>query len=165
MANNKMSGNLLGLEINGQFISCELSCEFNFEADLRGASPVDAGRWKEWIPGVRSWNISLNAAMLIRMVGTGATTILNAFLTGEIINIRFATRRTDVPDFAIIGKAIVQNGSIIGGVNSLATWNTVLQGNGPFTIIVNENVQFALATDITETELLEDGNSNLIVGN
>lgn len=161
MANNKMSGNLLGLKINDTFISCEISCEFNFDADLRGASPVDAGRWKEWIPGVRSWNINLNAAMLMRMTGTGVNTILNAFLTGEKLSIVFGVRRTDIPHFSISGNAHVQNGNIAGGVNTLATWNTTLQGDGPFTVDIHD-VLTLLATDTLGTGILDDGGDNLI---
>lgn len=164
MANNKMSGNLLGLKVNGTFISCEISCEFNFDADLRGASPVDAGRWKEWIPGVRSWNITLNAAMLIRMAGTGVNTILNAFLMGEKVDVVFGVRRTDIPSFSITGKAHIQNGSIAGGVNTLATWNTTLQGDGPFTAQINENIVYAISTVLDDTEILQDGNGDIVVG-
>lgn len=165
MARNKMPGNLLGVQLAGSYISCELQCVFNFEADLRGASPVDAGRWKEWIPGVRSWNITLDAAMLIRMNGTGLNTILNAFLTGERIAVRFGTKNTaNVPSFAIVGNVYVQNGAITGGVNALATWNTVLQGDGPFTAEINENVVFAISTVLDDSEVLQDGNNNIIVG-
>src|SRR5690606_4114988 len=97
MASNKMSGNLMGLEINGMFIKCEQSCEFTYETDLRSASPVDAGRWKEYVPGVRMWGISLNAGLLFNAIGSGVDTVLNAFLTGELIEVRFMPKRLDIP--------------------------------------------------------------------
>ena len=33
MGQNILSGNLLGLEINGHFVECELSCDFNFDSE------------------------------------------------------------------------------------------------------------------------------------
>lgn len=136
MASNRMSGSLMGLEINGTFIKCELSCEFTYETDLRSASPVDAGRWKEWVPGVRSWSINLNAAMLMRMAGTGVDVVLNAFLTGEILNVRFVPKRLDVPHLEIRGKAFVRSGGINAIANTRSTWTTTLTGHGPFSVTI-----------------------------
>lgn len=159
-----MSGNLLGLEINGEFVPCEISCEFNFEAELRPASPVTSGRWKEWIAGVRTWSISLNAAMLLRMLdGASLPVVLNAFMTGELLGVRFMVRNTTFPNFILSGNALVQSGSIGSTVNVLAGWNTVLMGNGPFEAEINTNLVYVLATDDVGDELVEDGDLNLIV--
>lgn len=134
MASNRMPGNLMGLEINGKFVRCELACEFSFETDLRAASPIDSGRWKEYVPGVRSWSIALNASMLFQMIGSGLDTVLNAFMTGEIMDIRFVPKRFDVPHMEIKGKVLVHNGGVSAVSNARAGWNTVLAGNGPFTV-------------------------------
>jgi predicted secreted protein len=134
MATNKMPGNLLGLNINGSFISCETSCEFSFDAEMRGASPILAGRWKEVIPGIRSWSISLNAAMLLQAAGSNVLTVLNAFMTGEELTLRFSVKNFAVSDFVLSGKAFVQSGTISAPVNSGASWNTVLTGSGAFSI-------------------------------
>lgn len=164
MASNRMSGNLLGLEINGEFVPCEISCEFNFEADLRPASPIVSGRWKEWIAGVRTWSINLNAAMLLRMLdGASLPVILNAFMTGELMGIRFMVTNPAFPNFILSGNVIVQNGSISSTVNTKAGWNTVLMGNGPFEAEINTNLVYILATDDVGDELLEDGDDNLII--
>jgi predicted secreted protein len=162
MAQNRMSGNLLGLEINGEFVSCEMSCEFNFETDLRGASPKGVGRWKEVIPGVSSWSISLNAGMLMKMAGASVHTVLNAFLLGEIMIIRLRTRLYDhSPVFAISGQVYVQNGGISASVNARATWNTTLTGNGAFTFETNNHTEL-LATDAERLTIMDDGNGNFI---
>lgn len=133
-----MSGNIMGLEINGSFIRCELLSEFMFEADMRAASPVDSGRWKEWVPGVRSWNINLNAGMLIQMAGSGVDTVLNAFLTGELVGVRFVPKRIDVPHLEIKGTAFVRSGGISAAAFTRATWNTTLTGNGPFSVSITQ---------------------------
>lgn len=160
-----MSGNTIGLEINGEFVSCETSCEFSFEADLRPASPILSGRWKEFVAGVRSWSVNLNAAMLLRMLdGASVDTILNAFLTGAAMGIRFMVKDPALPNFIISGNVMVQSGSISAQVNTLAGWTVVLTGNGPFIIEVNTNLVYVLATNDVGDVLVQDGGNNLIIG-
>lgn len=159
-----MPGNLIGLEINGNFVSCEMSCEFNYEGELLPASPMQEGGWAEWIMGVKTWNISLNAGMLLRMMGTGLPEVLNAFLKGEKLNIRFGTNRVDMPNFLIVGKVWPGNGTISAGVNARANWNTTFKGDGPFTIEINTNTAYALGTGMKEREALQDGNKNIVGG-
>jgi predicted secreted protein len=158
-----MSGDLLGLEIAGSFVECETSSDFSFETDMRGASAVTSGRWKEVIPGLRSWSITLNAMMLLRMAGTGVNTILNAFLTGEKMGIRFMVKDPNYPNFIISGNAFVQSGTINGQARTKASWNTTLTGSGPFEVEVNTNMVFAISTNIDDTEVLQDGQENLTV--
>lgn len=165
MPTNRMSGNLLGVELNGEFVSCEMNCVFTFDAEMRGASPVTAGRWKEVIPGVRSWSIQLDAAMLIRQSGTSVGKILNAFMTGELMNVRFMSKvdPTTTPNFMLSGNAFVSGGSITGAANTKAGWSTTLTGSGPFVVDVNSNVLFALSTG-NENEVIGDENKNILVG-
>lgn len=130
MASNKLSGNIIGLEINGAFISCETSSEINFDTDMRPASPVDAGGWKSFIPGVKGWTMTFNAIMLIQSAPSNEATILNAFLAGSRIGVRFASKYLDVSTFEVTGYAYVQSGSILAGVNSNANYNATLLGDG-----------------------------------
>lgn len=162
MGQNILSGNLLGLEINGHFVECELSCDFSFESELLPASPNDSGGWKEFIQGDKSWSISLNAAMLIRQAGTSVNVILNSFLNGDIMNIRYMITDPNVPNFIITGKVYVLNGNISSAANVNSNWNTSLSGNGPFTVEVNSNITYLLATDDTGLNIIEDGNNKLI---
>lgn len=138
MPSNKLSGNLLALEIDGEFVSCETSCEFSFDNDLRGASATNSGGWKEWISGVKSWSISLNAAMLLASAPSDVTTILNAFLFGSRMRIRFRTRFPGMGSFLVVGYVYVQNGGVGASVNTNSTWNTTLQGDGKFSLTDTE---------------------------
>lgn len=163
MATNRMSGNLLGVKLNGQFIDCEMSCEFAFDCDLLPASPLDDGRWKSYISGIRSWNITVNAAMLMRMAGTGFNTILNAFYSGDLMAVSLTTKLQDTfPNMTISGNVRLRNGGLSASVNTLAIWNVTLEGDGAFITSINDNVQFAISTGIQD-ELIEDGNGNLVV--
>lgn len=129
----KISGNLLGLEINGNFIDCETSCEFTFEVEMRGASAVTSGRWREVIPGIRSWSVSVNAMLVLSSVGNNVDVVYNAFISGEMLGVKFRARPTSDEEFTISGNAFVTSGAISGPINALANFNTTLTGSGPFT--------------------------------
>jgi predicted secreted protein len=134
MAEQKIKGDLIGLNVNGVDIACETSSDFSFEVDMRAASAIKSGRWKEVIPGIRSWQMSVNANLLLASAGAGATDILNAVLTGEIMVLRFKTRDSIVPEFIIVGEAYVSNGSVSASVGTNANWNATFTGSGPFSI-------------------------------
>lgn len=138
MASNKLPGNLVGLKIGDTFVECEVSCEISFDVDLLSASPENAGRWKEYIPGVRSWSINLNAVMLLNMAGTALTKVLNAFLYGNTMSIKFSTKMpSDIDNFIILGKVHMKTGGLSASVNSTATWNVTLEGTGPMAVSYN----------------------------
>lgn len=141
MASNKLSGNLIGVEIDGNFVACETSCELNFEVDLLGASAITSGRWKEYISGIRSWNVSVNASMLVQSAPTDASTIINAFMSGARMKLRIRTKIPIIGSIVISGYVLVQNGNIGAGVNTTSVWSTTLQGDGPFSYGDTEQYQ------------------------
>lgn len=141
MPTNKLSGNLLGIEIDGKFVACETSCEFSFEADMLDASAVDSGRWKEVIAGLRSWSVSVNAAMLLQSSATDLTSIINAFVSGARMRVRIKTKVAMIGSIMITGYVIVQSGGLSAAVNSTSTWNTTLEGDGAFQLGDSINYQ------------------------
>ena len=161
----RMPGNLIGLQIGGTFVDCETSCEVAFETDLLAASPQSSGGWKEYIAGVKSWTITLNAGMLMRMAGTGFNTVLNAFLTGQPMDIKVTTKKQDLyPNFTISGSVYLQSGGFSAAVNSLASWNATLQGNGAMSASINDNIVYAISTNLDDSSVLQDGKGNIVAG-
>lgn len=134
MAKNKISGNILGLEIDGKFIACETSCELTYEADMRGVSPETSGGWKEWLPGARTWSINLNATALLKTTGADYKTVLEAFVLRKRLKIRFKSKKVGVSNFAIVGFVFAQNGSFTAAVNTNVGYSNTFLGDGPFTI-------------------------------
>lgn len=132
-----VSGKLIGLTINGEFVSCETSCSFNFDVEMINTSPIDNGRWREVIPGVRSWSMSVDGNLLLRTVGADIKTVLNAVLTGEEVNLEFRTKGTISPSLVISGRAIPASGGI-SAPRTKATWNIEFVGNGAFEVDVEE---------------------------
>lgn len=130
MATSKLSGNIVGLEINGEFVACETSCEIVFDTDMRPASPPDDGGWKSFIPGISGWSVNLNAFMLISSAPASQATFLNAFMSKSRIGIRVASKFLGISDFEITGYVYVQSGGITASVNSSMGYNMTLLGDG-----------------------------------
>lgn len=123
-------GRLLGLQVNGVFISCELSCDFTFQSDMLPASAVDSGRWKEFIAGIRSWSMSVNGQLLAEAAGADFKTLMLAAIAGDAVLVRWGTRTSAVTQMAMSGLAIPSNLQGTGPNKGSGTWTATLQGTG-----------------------------------
>jgi predicted secreted protein len=127
-----IAGKMIGITVGGIFISCETSCDFNCEVEMLPASAVTSGRWKEFIPGIRSWTMSVNMNLLLASAGSDAKTLLKAVLTGEMLALEFRTRSSISPFLIISGNAFVQSQGISAANAGKATSTVTFQGSGPF---------------------------------
>lgn len=125
-----IAGRLIGLKVNGVFISCEVSCDFNFQADMLPASAIDSAGWKEWIAGIRSWSMSVSGQLLAEAVGADFKTILNTFFTRLPVSLIWGTRPTATTQLSISGTALLASGTASAPSKGNATWNVVFQGTG-----------------------------------
>lgn len=128
-----IAGRLLGLQVNGVFISCEVACTFNFQADMLPASAVDSAGWKEFIMGIRSWTMSVDGQLLAEATGADFKTILNSFFTRIPILLTWGTRPSALTQMSISGNALVASGAATGPSKGPATWNVSFQGSGALT--------------------------------
>lgn len=129
-----IQGKLMGLTVNGNFVECETSCDFNCDVEMLPASAVTSGRWKEFIPGIRSWTMSVNMNLLLSTANLAdAKVILNGVLTGEMFALEFRTKTAISPHFIISGNAYVQNQGISAQFAGITTSTVTFQGSGPFT--------------------------------
>lgn len=133
-----ISGSLIGLTINNKYVSCETSCDFNFEVEMIDISPITSGRWRESLPGIRSWNMNVNGNLLLATVGADVKTVLSAVLTGEKVDLAFRTRGSISPYFVISGQAYPKSGGINAANTGKANWNIAFQGTGPFEVDLEE---------------------------
>lgn len=125
-----IAGRLLGLQVNGVFISCEVSCDFNFQADMLPASAIDSAGFKEFIAGLRSWTMSVSGQLLAEAVGADFKTILNSFFTRLPVLLIWGTRPSATTQMSISGSGLLASGSATGPSKGAATWNVVFQGTG-----------------------------------
>lgn len=127
-----VGGNIIGLMVNGSFTSCEIACSINFNQEMLGASAIDSGRWKEFIAGIRDWNVSVNGNLLLEAVGTDIKAILLMNYFGTLpLFIQFRTRPSSTIELILSGDALFQSGNINAAGNSIANWTASFQGSGP----------------------------------
>lgn len=133
-----VKGAMIGMRIGDHFVSCETSSSFDFNVEMLPASPVDSGRWASNIPGVRSWNMTVDGNMLLRTVGADIKTVLNSVLTGERLFLEFRTRMGISPEVSISGWAYPNTGGITAPLRGKATWNVNFIGDGAFNVSAEE---------------------------
>lgn len=126
-------GRLLGLQIGGIFISCEVSCDFNFQSDMLPASAIDSAGWREFIAGIRSWTMSVSGQLLAEAVGADFKTVINAWISRLPIFLIWGTRPTATTQLSISGGALVASGSATGPSKGNASWTVSFQGTGELT--------------------------------
>lgn len=131
-------GKLLGVQVGNNFVSCETQCDFNCTVDMLAASAVTSGRWKEFIPGMRGWTVTVNMNLLLATQNADVKTILAQIETGEKVGISFCTRNGISPHMIISGFAYPQTVGISGPGAGLATATVTFQGTGPTTLDFEE---------------------------
>lgn len=139
MASNAIKGNRINLSFNGLNISCQQSCELNFDSEMIGASSVSSGRWKEVIQGLRSWSINVNAKVLKNNTsGADIRNVIQAYLSGQRVFVEMKSSTGSLVELTFSGYVIVQGGAIQAPATGDATWNGVFQGTGPLTTNVED---------------------------
>lgn len=145
-----IGGRLIGVQVGGSFISCEISSSINFKQEMLAAAAIDSGRWAEFLAGERSWTMSVNGGLLLEAVGADIKTLLlaNYFDTLPLF-VMFSTRPTAMTELIFSGSALFDSGDITAPSTGNATWNVQLQGSGP----LNHTIQdYALLIDAMPPE-------------
>jgi len=139
-----ISGKLIGLQVNGQFISCELSCDFNLSAEMLPASAIDSAGWREYIAGIRTWSMSVSAQLLAEAVGADFKTVINAVYSRLPVAVRWGTRLSATTQLALSGLALPSTVQATAPNKGLANYNITFQGTGPLS---NTFEDFSLIID------------------
>lgn len=125
-----IAGRLIGLQVNGAFVSCEVSCDFNFQVDMMPASAVDSEGWKEFIAGIRSWSVNVNGHLLAEAVGADFKTIMNAVFLRQQVLLTIGTRPSATTQLTLTGTALPATGGFTGPNKGASTWTVNFQGTG-----------------------------------
>lgn len=145
-----VAGRLIGLKINGAFVSCETSCTFNFDIDMLPASAVDSGRWKEWVSGIRSWGITVNGNLLLESVASDFKTIVTSgLMQGNIFYLQFSTRPSSTIELVFSGAALTKGGQLNAPSAGVANWSVSFNGTGALATSYND---YALLIDAMPAE-------------
>lgn len=125
-----IAGRLIGLQIGGVYISCELSCDITFSVDMLPASAVDSAGWKEFIAGIRSWAVNVNGQLLTEAVGADFKTIVNAIYSRLPVFLIWGTKPSAMTQMTISGIALPTSANATAPNKGAATWNVSFQGTG-----------------------------------
>lgn len=125
-----IAGRLLGLQVGGVFISCEVSSAFNCNVEMLGASAIDSAGWKENLPGLRSWSIDVNGQLLAEAVGADFKTIMNAVYDRIPVFLKWGTRPSAVTQMSLSGAAYPTTLNATAPSKGASTWNVSFVGTG-----------------------------------
>lgn len=129
-----ISGNLIGLIVNGAFVSCETSCQINFSQTLLPSSAIDSGGWSEFVAGLRSWTISVNGNLLLESVGSDVKTLIQTGYINQLpMFAQFSTRPSSEIQLQFSGAVLFNTASISAASTGVTNWTATLQGTGKLT--------------------------------
>lgn len=129
-----IQGSLIGLMINGAFISCEVSSQINFNQVMIPSSAIDSGGWAEFVAGLRSWSITVNGNLLLEVVPSDIKALITTgFINRQPIFVMFSTQQSSEIQLSFSGAALFSQGSIAAAAVGVANWSATLQGVGKLT--------------------------------
>lgn len=124
-------GKFLGLKVNGAFVACETNCSISFDVNMLAASAVDSGGWKEFIAGIRGWQVTVDANLILAAVASDVKAIITTGLMNRLpMFIQFSTRPSVEIQMILSGAVLLASGSITAPAKGNATWTVSLQGTG-----------------------------------
>lgn len=127
-----IDGKLIGMKINGSFVSCETSCSIHMDRETLPSSAVTSGGWKEFIKGIRSWTVGVNGNLLLESVPSDIKSIITSgYINDQDIFVEFSTRVSSTIQLVFSGIAIFQNADITAPSSGKANWQVNFQGSGP----------------------------------
>lgn len=140
-----IAGNLIGLMINGAFVSCETSAQINFNQVMIPSSAIDSGGWVEFVAGLRSWTIAVNGNLLLEAVPSDIKAIIQTgFINQYPMFANFSTSPSEDIQLSFSGAVLFSQGSISAASTGIANWTATLQGVGALTAMYQD---FALLID------------------
>lgn len=129
-----VAGSLIGLSINGAFVSCETQCQINFNQAMIPSSAIDSGGWAEFVAGLRSWTISVNGNLLLESVPTDIKTLITSGFINQLpLFAEFKTYPSSEIQMAFSGAILFNQASISAASTGMANWTATLQGTGKLT--------------------------------
>jgi predicted secreted protein len=145
-----IAGYLIGLKINGAFVSCETSCSINFKNNNLPASAITSGGWKEFIYGIREWSVSVDGNLLLEAVPSDIKGLITTGFIGQYPMVAsFSTKVSSTIQLALSGAVLLDSGQITAPQTGMSNWTATLQGSGVLDFQYND---FDLLIDASPPE-------------
>lgn len=134
-----IAGSLIGLMINGAFVSCETSCQINFNQVMIPSSAIDSGGWAEFVAGLRSWTISVNGNLLLESVPTDIKGLITSGFINQLpLFAEFKTQPSSDIQISFSGAILFNQASISAASTGVANWTATMQGTGQLSTSYND---------------------------
>jgi hypothetical protein len=146
MADNKIPGNIIGVQIGSTWLACQADASLNIVANtsedalckvLDGGEGAGQAPWKTFTVDSREWNISVSAALLKDSLAAAnyGQNLAKLIIDGdmEIANVLFRTATDqEFADYDMIysGAAILTNFTVNAPATGANTTDATFQGNG-----------------------------------
>lgn len=129
-----VEGRMIGMQINGNWIMCEVNCNIDIETDEIAVSPQVHGGWKEYIYGKKGWTASVDSRQIAGAAGRDYKSIVQAMLNSQTVTVALRTRNGVQYPIVVQGTAIIKSSSLTAGVQGKASYNMQFIGTSPLTI-------------------------------
>ena len=130
--NGRAEGMLLNVTVGGEPLQCETVADFSYSIEMLPATNPEEGRWRNFIPGVQTWSVTVNGHLLLESLGADFKTLVESARNGEKLLIRFGTLAGVTPEYAIEGYAYPSNLGLNAPTTGFAGWTVTFQGAGAF---------------------------------
>lgn len=140
----KITGNNLMIFLNNKIISCEDGFELSIDGEQIDMSCKGDGNWGDTKAGTKTWEVSVNAVVVMDALQNGFWDIANGLVTDTEYPIEISsTDNAGVPvkgDKYLAGTVAVTSTSLSGNRNEKATWTATLSGRGPLVVATRPTV-------------------------
>jgi predicted secreted protein len=116
-------------------IACSTSCSLTINQDTIDASCKNSGSWNNFVPGTKSWEVSVDALYTLPLDGNKAqfVDLMAYFLTEENeLTIQFGEPGT-TGHYYWSGSCMISSLNLNGDKDSSASWTASFKGKGALT--------------------------------
>ena len=129
-ARQSIKGDLMGVSVDGNFIACEIDAEMMLDKQLIPVLSRDDGRYNEYVPGKRDWQVTVNMGLLLDEAAQDAKSLYKAWDEDLDIIVQFRTRLAAHRFLIFEGKGLVRSLGMQVPRGSRSTATAIIQGNG-----------------------------------
>lgn len=128
----RVDGMLMNVSIDGAPLQCETNADFSYTIEMLPATNPNEGRWRNFIPGIQTWTVTVNGHLLLRSLGADFKTLVESAKAGERLFLRFGSLPGITPRYAIEGYVHTSSLGLSAPTKGLSSWSVTFQGLGEF---------------------------------
>lgn len=131
-----MQGKIIGVKVDGEFMTCEQSSSFNITTEMLQTASKNTGGFYEYIKGFKGWTLTVQANMTNSMRISSWDKILRKIITttDDYFEVIWTTKVGEMESFTIKGKALIPDFTLDAPLEGSATQSITFQGSGSIAI-------------------------------